>query len=86
MYLTFSQLKMTFNSLIDSASCYKNYIYTILTKSITSLKEKPIQNGQVTSIAGTLYCQATAKSCMFSFCQHFLKNKANFVSAKHALV
>jgi len=32
MYLTFSQLKMAFNSLIDSASCYKNYIYTILTK------------------------------------------------------
>ena len=48
MYLTFSQLKMTFNSLIDSASCYKNYIYTILTKSslITLLKEKPNQNGQ----------------------------------------
>ena len=41
MYLTFSQLKMTFNSLIDSASCYKNYIYTILTKS--SLLR---QNGQ----------------------------------------
>ena len=32
MYLTFSQLKMTFNSLIDSASCYKSYIYTTLTK------------------------------------------------------
>ena len=88
MYLTFSQLKMTFKSLINSASCYKNYIYNILTKSslITSLKEKPIQNGQVTSIAGNLYCQATAKSCMFSFCQHFHKNKANFVSAKHTLV
>ena len=40
----------------------------------------------VTSIAGNLYCQATAKSCMFSFCQRFHKNKANFVFTKHVLV
>ena len=32
-YLTVSQIIMTFNSLIDSPSSYKNYIYTILTKS-----------------------------------------------------
>ena len=40
----------------------------------------------VTSIAGNLYCQATAKSCMFPFCQRFHKNEANFVFTKHALV
>ena len=39
-----------------------------------------------TSIAGNLYYQATAKSCMFSFCQRFHKNKANFVYTKHVLV
>ena len=33
---------MTFNSLIDSASCYENYIYTILTKS-SSLRQKKNQ-------------------------------------------